>query len=327
MRESTRWAVNCYRAWARCRNQNVDVLKEKYAFVPTELKDTSPEEVNYWLTRFILEVMKEDGTFYPANSLWNMSCGLLRHFRDDIKRFDLNIFAKDEPKFQSFRNALDSRMKEMTASGIGVKTNSASPLSRAEEKQLWDSGLIGFHSSKAVSYGVFFYNCKIFGFRAMNEHVNLMVEQYEFGKDSQGEFVIFTGRVSKNVQGGLEQRKVDVKSIKHYAQPSNRRCVVRLLKEYMRLIPAKGRSYRKPLPSKEPGDTRFGLQPVGLNTLSKYLKTMCTEAKIDTNGRRLTNHSGKVTCATQLYETCIFDEQTIMARTGGQKYSCAQGRR
>ena len=146
-------------------------------------------------------------------------------------------------------------MKEMTASGIGVKTNSASPLSRAEEKQLWDSGVIGFHSSKAVSYGVFFYNCKIFGFRAMNEHVNLMVEQYEFGKDSQGEFVIFTGRVSKNVQGGLEQRKVDVKSIKHYAQPSNRRCVVRLLKQHMRLIPAN----RKPLPSKEPGDTRFGL--------------------------------------------------------------------
>ena len=42
---------------------------------------------------------------------------------------------------------------------------------------------------------------------------------------------------------------------------------------------------------------------------------MCTDAKIDTNGRRLTNHSGKVRCATQLYETGIFDEQT-MARTG-----------
>ena len=132
----------------------------------------------------------------------NAKSRLQRHFLDDLKRFDLNIFANDEPKFQSFRNALDSRMKEMTASGIGVKTNLASPLSRAEEKQQSDSGVIGFHSSKALSYGVFFHNCKIFGFRAMNEHVNLMVEQYEFGKDSQGEFVIFTSRVSKNVQGG-----------------------------------------------------------------------------------------------------------------------------
>ena len=91
----------------------------------------------------------------------------------------------------------------------------------------------------------------------------------------------------------------------------------------MRLIPANGRFYRKPQLSKEPGDMHFGLQPVGLNTLSKYLKTMCTEAKIvcteakiDTNGRRLTNHSGKVMCATQLYETGVFGEQTIMARMG-----------
>ena len=85
------------------------------------MKDTSPEEVNYWLTRFILEVMKEDGTFYPANSLYNMSCGLLRHFRDDLKRFELNIFAKDEAKFQSFTNALDSRMKEMTTSTLALR--------------------------------------------------------------------------------------------------------------------------------------------------------------------------------------------------------------
>ena len=71
--------------------------------------------------------MKEDGTFYPANSLYNMLCGLLRHFRDDLKRFDLNIFAKDEPKFQSFRNALDSRMKEMTASGTGIRRSRRLP--------------------------------------------------------------------------------------------------------------------------------------------------------------------------------------------------------
>ena len=230
-RESTGWAVNCYRAWARSRNRKIDVFKEKYPFVPCELSKTSPDEVNYWLTRFILEIMKADGTPYPANSLYNISCGLLRHFREDLKRFDLNILAKCKPEFQSFRNALDSRMKEMTAKSIGVKTNSASPLSEDDEKQLWDSGAVGFHTSKALSYGVFFYNCKVFGLRAMNEHVNLTVERYEFGKDSLGEYIVFTGRVSKNVQGGLEQRKIDVKSIKQYAQLDNPRCVIRLFRE------------------------------------------------------------------------------------------------
>ena len=45
---------------------------------------------------------------------------------------------------------------------------------------------------------------------------------------------------------------------------------------------------------------------------------MCTEATIKMDGRRFTNHSGKVynTCAAQLYESETFDEQTIMSRIG-----------
>ena len=78
------------------------------------------------------------------------------------------------------------------------------------EEQLWSSGTIGFHSSKALSYSVYFYNCKVFGFRAMNEHVSLMAEQYEFGSDKD------VVKISKNVQGRLQQRKVDVKTIKQY---------------------------------------------------------------------------------------------------------------
>ena len=61
---------------------------------------------------------------------------------------------------------------------------------------------------------------------------------------------------------------------------------------------------------------RSGEQPIGINILSKYLKSMCTEAKINMDGRRFTNHSGKVTCATRLFQTGTFDEQTIMSRTG-----------
>ena len=135
--EITGWAVNCYWAWARSRNRKIDVFKEQYPFVPCELSKTGPDEVNYWLTRFILEIMKAYGTPYPANSLYNIACGLLRHFREDLKRFDLNILAKCKPEVQSFRNALDSRMKEMTARGISVKMNSASSLSEDEQKQLW----------------------------------------------------------------------------------------------------------------------------------------------------------------------------------------------
>ena len=39
-------------------------------------------------------------------------------------------------------------------------------------------------------------------------------------------FIIFNGRISENVKGGLQQRKVDLKTVKQYARPSDRRCVV-----------------------------------------------------------------------------------------------------
>ena len=72
-----------------------------------------------------------------------------------------------------------------------------------DDEQLWWSGTIGFHSLQAFSYAVYYHNCKVFGFRAMNEHVNLSVEQYEFGVDETKDFVKFYWRVSKNVQGGF----------------------------------------------------------------------------------------------------------------------------
>ena len=143
-----------------------------------------------------------------------------------------------------------------------------------------------------------------------------MAQQYEFGDDKKGDFIIFNGRIAKNIQGGLQQRKVDVKAIKQYPQPSNRRCVVAVFKEYLRCIPSTGRFYRKPLESQEPGDTRHGIYPVGINTLSKYLKSMSGEAKINTGGKRFIPHLNKVTCATKLYESGSSDEQTIMSRTG-----------
>lgn len=69
--------------------------------------------------------------------------------------------------------------------------------------------------------------------------------------------------------------------------------VVKLFEEYMKCVPSTGRFYRKVLPSREAGDIRFGSQPIGINTLSKYLKTMCLAANINFEGRHLLIIRGK----------------------------------
>ena len=68
--------------------------------------------------------------------------------------------------------------------------------------------------------------------------------------------------------------------------------------------------YCRPLDSKD-GTLKFGEQAMGVNKLSSVMKTMCSGAGIQ---GYFTNHSGKRTCATTLYQARV-PEQEIMNRT------------
>lgn len=72
----------------------------------------------------------------------------------------------------------------------------------------------------------------------------------------------------------------------------NPRYVVSLFETYLDNIPKSGPFYRKPLPPKLTRSIVFSSQCVGVNTISKYMKDMFTEAGIDTEGRNIRNHSG-----------------------------------
>ena len=78
--------------------------------------------INYWLSRFVLEVKRQDGTDYPPNPLYQICCGLMRNmkFHD---RADINFFS--DPVCESFRGILDSKMKELQTTGeyISRKAN------------------------------------------------------------------------------------------------------------------------------------------------------------------------------------------------------------
>jgi hypothetical protein len=54
----------------------------------------------------------------------------------------------------------------------------ADPVLPNDEQALWDSGVFNFDLSTGLSYIVFFYNCKIFGFRALDEHKQLDAFQW-----------------------------------------------------------------------------------------------------------------------------------------------------
>lgn len=74
---------------------------------------------------------------------------------------------------------------------------------------------------KIVKYS-FLLNCKLCGLR----------DQSSLGQDNVGTYIDFQGNTSKNFSGGLNQRKIEAKSIGHYSSISDE---ISLYKTYMEL--------------------------------------------------------------------------------------------
>ena len=73
-----------------------------------------------------------------------------------------------------------------------------------DEKALWDKNALSMTTSQGLSYVMYFYNSKVFGFRAKDEHTDLMAEQYTFGTEQDGRtYLQYHGRLAKNVTGSL----------------------------------------------------------------------------------------------------------------------------
>ena len=150
----------------------------------------------------------------------------------------------------------------------------------------------------------------MFALHAADEHRKLDVSQFTIGTDINGKFLRFTGRTCKNWQGGLHHLKLTAKDLKIYAKVElKERCAVSIFEFYLRLIPPEGPFYRRPLSCSPP---KYSIQVIGVNKLNVIVKKICEKAGFK---GYFTNHSGKVTCATELYKQNI-DEQLIMQQTG-----------
>lgn len=300
---NTRWAVGVWRKWREERNG----LSTSTGNVIPELSKMDAACMDFWLQRFLMEVRNQKGNEYTPKSLYYLACGLLRHLRD-IEIFGMNFLDHNDDRFARTRKVLDARMKSLVAQGIGTTTRQADPILPEQEDTLWEKEVLGSSSAKSLQNTVFFYACKVFGLRGCDEHRELMCEQFILNSDDQGKFIQFVGRQSKTYQGGLRQMQLSNKNIKHYCT-SGERSLYTIFDLYLTALGNTGIFYRRPLPGPE---IRYGTQALGINKLKSMMKEMCAAGGLKGN---FTNHSGKRTCATQMYLSGI-DEQEIMSRTG-----------
>jgi hypothetical protein len=73
----------------------------------------------FFFCRFVFAIRRVDEKPYPPGPLQLIMSAIQRHIRDAGHR-KINIWNKSETTYSKFRAALDARMKELTAHGVGI---------------------------------------------------------------------------------------------------------------------------------------------------------------------------------------------------------------
>ena len=269
--------------------------------------------MQFWLPKFILETRRRDGALYPPNTLYALATGLNRGLKS-ADRAEINFFS--DPGFVSFRETLDSSMKQLKATGK-YRTVKAEVITPEIEDLLWEKGALGDHSPKALVDTLVFYIGMYFAIRG-GEHRRLRYHPSQLQlveRENSPSYILYTEDVSKTNQGGLLHRKTAPKEVMHHANMTNpSRCLVRLYKLYNQHCPVdrpNNAFYLKAL-EKPKGDVWYSRTPLGHNTLAKTISRLFDEVGITGH---FTNHSLRATAATRMFNAGV-NEQLIMHRTG-----------
>ena len=142
--QHTKWCVDTWNQWHAHRNATAPTAAE----APPTLDSMSKGQLNYWLSRFLAEVRRKDGSEYHGETLHSLICGLQRHLC--FSKPDIVIDFMSEPEFRQMRNVLDARMKGLKRSGVGITKKQAEIISYDEEEILWQNGHLGESSPQTL---------------------------------------------------------------------------------------------------------------------------------------------------------------------------------
>ncbi len=121
--EDAKYCVNLSDAWRSHRLESTG-----HAIKP--IAQLNRCELEHWLTRFVLEVRKKDGSEFPPNSLHHICCGLMRHLRWNGQP-SIDFFSDSD--FTNFKASLDAEMKRLQSEGVGSKKRQAEVLTEDED--------------------------------------------------------------------------------------------------------------------------------------------------------------------------------------------------
>ena len=305
---STKWSMKNLTDWFNGYNsRNPDNKCPDDLLLPT----CSVEVLNKWLCVYAAETRSHAGQEYPPATIHSLLSGIYRHMKAQNPMYP-NFMDKNNGSFNVFNTTLDNLYKKLRSEGVGAASKHTEGISK-EEDQLWSSGVLNTTTPLGLLRAVFFYNGKCFCLRGGQEHRDLKLSQLK-----KPDRYIYIENSSKNRKGGLQELKLEHKTVPVMADPeAGVRCHVYLLDLYIRKLPSeaimKDLFYCRPL-QKTSSELQpwYSAVPIGRNMLNQMVALMCETAGI--SGKK-TNHSLRVTGATALFDAGV-PEQIIQSRTG-----------
>ena len=271
-------------------------------------------ELDMWLALFVLEVRRMDGDYYPPSTIQNLLAALFRVYKGNLGATVRSFMNKviREQYYPRLHNGLDRHLRMLRSLGIGIEKKSADVITPEMERKLWELGILGLSTPRALLNAVFFYNGKSFALRGIKEQAELRFEQVR----RRAEGYTYYEHGSKNHSGGVDD-KSNGKVVTIVDTPNSKISHVGILDLYLSKIPPNTKPtdqfYLQPLPFAPIGSRPwFWDTPLGKNKVHQMVKQMFRDAGIEGN---FTNHSLRATCATQLFSAGV-PEALVQKQTG-----------
>ena len=219
-----------------------------------------------------------------SGTVTSIAAGIQRYLREDLGKKHICLLKKDQPQFRTFRQALETRRKQLlSAEGVCSTPARTHQLRPEEGPRLWESGTFNTTTANGLIYALYFYNYTLFRIQSHQEHVELQAKQFYVTSDSNGRrYLSYSGRPSQKSANNVKRSLWE--EVKYYAESGNPRCPVNVYGTYLSYIPGSGNFYKKPLPCQN-GHVCFSSQNLDIQTLSLFRSEIYRNAGIDAGER------------------------------------------
>lgn len=129
-KKKANWAFNVYFDWKVQRN--LRAIKDHSLQHIGDITDMPKEDMMYALKRFILEVQKKTGEYYPSDTLYDLfvSLQMYLHMSGRIVKFF------DDPDFEEVLHILDNQMKFLAKEGYTAPREKAQNIEMDDEERM-----------------------------------------------------------------------------------------------------------------------------------------------------------------------------------------------